>query len=163
MNKSPAGVAFLLALLVPIASASGQDHHGQMTARGAQTMGFDQEKTTHHFLLHEDGGTIEVTVKDRADKANLDAIRAHLPRIIKMFGSGDFSAPQFVHDENVPGTDGMARLRDRIAYAYEEVPAGARIRITTRHARALQAVHDFLKYQITDHKTGDPLHVTRTP
>ena len=154
-------LAFCLLLNTTVAVA--QDHHGRMTARGTQAMGFDQSKTTHHFYLHEDGGVIEVTVKDRKDRANLDAIRAHLPHIIKMFSAGDFSTPHFVHEANVPGTEAMTRLRDRIAYAYEEVPAGARVKITTRHARALLAVHEFLKYQITNHKTGDPLHVTRTP
>jgi hypothetical protein len=28
------------------------------------------------------------------------------------------------------------------------------------HARALLAVHEFLRFQITDHKTGDPLTVS---
>jgi hypothetical protein len=55
----------------------------------------------------------------------------------------------------------MKRLRDRIAYAYEDVPGGGRVRITTRHATALAAVHQFLRYQITDHKTGDRLEITR--
>ena len=144
-------------------SPQAQDHHTQMNARGEKAMGFDQEKTTHHFYLYEDGGAIEVTVKDRNDKANLAAIRMHLPHIVKMFAAGDFSSPHFVHEQNVPGTEGMTRLRDRIAYAFEELPAGGRVRITARHARALLAVHDFLKYQITDHKTGDPLHVSRVP
>ncbi|MBA3272236.1 MAG: hypothetical protein H0T71_17155 [Acidobacteria bacterium] len=150
-------------LVFSVAVSAAQDHHGQMTARGAHAMGFDQEKTTHHFYLHEGGGAIEVTVKDRKDLANLEAIRLHLPQIAKMFAAGDFSMPHFVHAPNVPGTEGMTRLRDRIAYAYEELPGGGRVRVTTRHARALQAVHEFLKYQITDHKTGDPLHVTRVP
>ena len=145
------------------AVAAAQDHHGQMATRGAHAMGFDQEKTTHHFYLYEDGGAIELTVKDGADAANLAAIRTHLPHIMKMFAAGDFSTPHFVHDRDVPGTEGMARLRDRIAYAYQEIPQGARLRITTRHAGALSAVHEFLSYQITDHGTGDPLQVKRAP
>jgi hypothetical protein len=145
------------------AAVAAQDHHGRMTARGAQAMGFDQAKTTHHFHLYEDGGAIEVTVKDRRDTANLAAIRTHLPHIMKMFAAGDFSTPHFVHDQNVPGAEGMARMRDRIGYAYEELKDGARLRITTRHARALSSVHAFLRYQIADHKTGDPLEVKRTP
>jgi hypothetical protein len=42
-------------------------------------MGFDREKTTHHFYLHTDGGAIGVPSKDPSDKADLQAIRAHLP------------------------------------------------------------------------------------
>lgn len=139
------------------------DHHAQMNARGEKAMGFDQQATTHHFYLYDDGGEIEVTVKDPKDKTNLDAIRSHLPHIAKMFSDGDFSTPHFVHAEDVPGTADMKRMRDRIAYAYEDLPNGGRVRITTRFARALSAIHEFLRYQITDHKTGDRPEVTRKP
>ena len=142
------------------AQAAQADHHAQMNARGDKAMGFDQHATIHHFYLHEDGGVIEVTVKDGGDKANLAAIRTHLPHIAKMFAAGDFSTPHFVHADAVPGTDAMKRLRDRITYAFEEIRDGGRVRMTTRHARALGAIHEFLRYQIADHKTGDSLHVT---
>ena len=32
--------------------------------RGAMVMGFDQARTTHHFLLFNDGGAIDVSVND---------------------------------------------------------------------------------------------------
>ena len=156
-------LAILLMLATVAAGQHGQDHHAQLNARGEKGMGFDQNATIHHFYLYEDGGAIEVTVKDPADKKNLEAIRSHLPHISKMFAAGDFSMPHFIHDENVPGTELMARNRDRIAYAYDDIPNGGRVRITTRFARALSAVHEFLRYQITDHRTGDPLEVTRRP
>jgi hypothetical protein len=157
----------LMALLVLSATALTQaqspDHHAQMTARGAHAMGFDQTKTTHHFYLYEDGGAIDVTVNDVQDQQNLTAIRTHLPHLVTMFGSGDFSMPGFVHDRAVPGADVMTENNGRIAYVYEEMPGGGRVRITTRVAVALKGVHDFLRFQITDHKTGDSLEVTRKP
>lgn len=157
-------IAWLAGLLVVAAGQAphggAQDHHGQMNARGDQAMGFDQAATTHHFYLYQDGGAIEVTVKDRRDKVNLAAIRAHLPHLIRMFAAGDFSTPQFVHAQDAGGTGEMARFKDRIAYAYDDMPLGGRIRVTTRHARALLAVHQFLQFQITEHQTGDPPRVT---
>ena len=135
------------------------DHQAHLDARGEKVMGFDQRATVHHFYLHEDGGTIQVTVKEANDRVNLTAIRAHLPELVKRFAAGDFSMPHVIHDNDTPGTATMARLRDRIAYAYENVPGGGRVRISTRHARALAAVHEFLRFQITDHKTGDSLEV----
>jgi len=33
------------------------------------------------------------------------------------------------------------------------------VRITTRDGEALAAVHEFLRYQIREHHTGDPLTV----
>ena len=144
-------------------TAGTPNPHEQMNARGAHAMGFDQEETFHHFLLYEDGGAIQITVKERRDKANLDAIRGHLPHLIQMFAAGNFSIPGFIHAQNPPGADRMARLKDRISYAYEEIRDGGRVRITTRHASALQAIHEFLRFQITEHNTGDSLEVMRVP
>jgi hypothetical protein len=56
---------------------AGQDPHTSMDERGAADMGFDQDRTAHHFLLFKDGGAIDVGVKDRSDTNNRDAIRSH--------------------------------------------------------------------------------------
>jgi hypothetical protein len=139
-----------------------QDPHSQMNQRGAMVMGFDQDKTTHHFYMYEDGGAIDVSVKDAADVKNRDAIRSHLPHIAMMFGDGNFDAPMMVHDsKNVPGTAAMTKLKDKIAYKYVETPKGGRVDITTTDKAALSAVHEFMKFQISDHKTGDPLTVRK--
>ena len=135
------------------------DPHAQMHARGNHVMGFDQDKTTHQFLLFEDGGAIDVRVNDAKDTANRDAVRSHLPHITRLFGAGDFSAPMEVHDTAVPGTKELAALKDRIQYTYVETGSGGRIDIVTTDREALDAVHRFLRYQITDHKTGDSLQV----
>lgn len=129
--------------------------HAQMNHRGAQVMGFDQDKTMHHFLLFEDGGAIDVSVKDAADKKNLDAIRAHLPHIAMKFGEGDFAAPALVHATDVPGTKELAELKGKLTWKYVETAKGGRVDIVTTDPAALSAVHAFLKYQIEDHKTGD--------
>jgi hypothetical protein len=143
----------------PGAATNEHHDHAAMNERGAHVMGFDQTKTTHHFLLFKNGGAIDVAVNDPADKSDLDAIRAQLPHIAMMFGSGNFEAPMLVHDTNVPGTAAMTRLKDRIAYHYVETAHGGRVDITTTDAEALAAVHAFLKFQISDHKTGDSLEV----
>jgi hypothetical protein len=156
---------FLFGLLVAAAPAPAQtpDHHAQMTTRGDHAMGFDQTKATHHFLLYDDGGAVEISVKDPQDRATLDAVRAHLPHIVQRFAAGDFSVPGFIHDREVPGTEAMKANKDRIAYVYEEIADGGRLRITTRAAPAVAGVHEFLRFQIADHRTGDPLEVRRTP
>jgi hypothetical protein len=141
----------LTAALVALQGAHASDQHGAMV------MGFDQDKTAHHFLLYDDGGTIAVRVKDPADTQNRDAIRSHLPHIAMMFGDGNFDAPMLVHNStSVPGTKTMASSKDRIRYTYVDTPTGGRVDIVTTDKDALAAVHAFLKYQITEHKTGDP-------
>ena len=123
-------------------------------------MGFDQARTTHHFLLFGDGGAIDVSVKDPADTKNRDAIRSHLPHLAVMFGEGNFAAPMLVHDSaNVPGTKTMAERKAAIRYQYVETATGGRVNILTSDPIALAAVHQFLKFQIVEHKTGDPATV----
>ena len=147
--------------LAALPSAAQNPHHG-MDQRGAAVMGFDQARTRHHFYLYDDGGAIDVAVKDQTDTVNRDAIRSHLPHIAMLFGQGDFAAPMLVHDsKNVPGVAEMARLKEKIAYVYAETPAGGRVDIRTRDAAALKAVHEFLKFQIADHQTGDSVEIRK--
>ncbi|MFZ0086121.1 MAG: hypothetical protein WA211_01660 [Candidatus Acidiferrales bacterium] len=135
------------------------EQHCAMMQRGDQAMGFSQEKSTHHFLLYKDGGAIKVTANEASDTATRDAIRQHLQHIAKMFSAGDFDVPAFIHGENPPGTAVMKSHADQIAFRYEAVECGAKIRITTTQPETLDAVHAFLQYQITDHETGDSLEV----
>jgi hypothetical protein len=48
---------------LPVSLAARQDHHATSDQRGAMVMGFDQARTTHHFMLFNDGGAIDVNVK----------------------------------------------------------------------------------------------------
>lgn len=50
----------------------------------------------------------------------------------------------------------MKALGAGILYQYEELENGARVRITTRTPAGLEAVHQFLRFQIEEHHTGDP-------
>jgi hypothetical protein len=127
---------------------------------GDQAMGFPHGKTTHHFRLYSDGGAIEVTANHRKDTENIQAIRSHLAHIVRLFSDGDFSIPMFVHDQVPPGVPVMKEKRDQISYSLEEISAGARLRIQTKNGEAVKAVHDFLRFQIEDHHTGDATGVT---
>jgi hypothetical protein len=155
----------LLALLVSVPALAQQppasDPHTQMNARGAHVMGFDQENTVHQFRLHTDGGAIDIRVRDRADRDNVASIRSHLPHIAEMFGGGNFEAPMLIHATDVPGTKAMAAAKDRIRFSYVETPVGGRVDITTTDPAALKAVHEFLRFQIADHQTGDSTAVTK--
>ena len=51
-------------------------------------MGFDQQKTTHHFVLLKTGGRIEVTAKDAGDREDTTAIRQHLRHFSDAFAAG---------------------------------------------------------------------------
>ena len=130
-------------------------HQAEVEKHGDEAMGFPHDKTTHHFRLYSDGGTIEVTVNDSKDSMNLQAIRSHLTHIVTMFSNGEFSIPMFVHDQMPPGVPVMKDKHAEISYSLEELPAGSRVRIKTTNADALKAVYDFLRFQIEDHHAGD--------
>jgi hypothetical protein len=130
-------------------------HMAEMDKRGDRAMGFDHMKTTHHFRLLEDGGAIEVTANNSEDSTSRDQIRQHLAQVAKMFASGDFAKPLEVHAQIPPGADTMSRLKDSIRYNFEQTDRGGRVRIKTANSEALAAVHSFLRFQISEHQTGD--------
>ena len=139
---------------------AASQHQADLNKHGDEVMGFSHDKTTHHFRLYSNGGAIEVIVNDSKDSTNLQAIRSHLTHIVTMFSEGDFSTPMFVHDQVPPGVPVMKNKHAEISYTFEELTAGGRVRIRTTNPDALKAIHEFMRYQITEHKTGDPLAVT---
>lgn len=158
----------VLALGIPAAltaqssssSSSCSAHHADshqkgVDERGDHVMGFDHTKTTHHFFLTPTGGAIEVSANASDDAASRDAIRSHLAHIATMFAAGDFEAPMLIHDQVPPGVPVMKRDRKQIAWTYEETPSGGRVVATTKDKTALDAIHEFLSFQIEDHRTGD--------
>jgi len=136
-----------------------QKHVQEMNERGNQAMGFDQAKTTHHFTLLADGGGIQVQANDSKDILSRNQIRQHLSQITKMFAAGDFSKPFAVHAQVPPGVETMKKLKAEINYSYEDIEGGARLRMVSANPEALAAIHEFLKFQINEHQTGDPLEV----
>jgi hypothetical protein len=128
----------------------------ELNKRGAEAMGFDQDKTTHHFRLSKTGGAIEVSAKDPADEVSREQIRTHLKLIAEQFAKGDFGKPLATHGELPPGVRTMQDRRNALTLKFEELPGGGRVRITASDAKATDAVHEFLKYQIQEHATGDP-------
>ena len=135
------------------------DAHSKMNERGEKGMGFSQTATTHHFFLKPDGGVIQVEANSAADAANRDNIRMHLTHIAKAFANGDFDIPMFVHDTVPPDVPEMKRLREKIRYSFEETPTGGRVVIATADKDSLTAIHKFLRFQIEEHKTGDPTEI----
>lgn len=139
----------------PIMHQSDSD----LNHRGEQGMGFSQTATTHHFLLKPDGGVIQVEVKESSGADQLAYVRMHLYHIAAAFQQGDFDIPMFVHDTIPPGEPEMKALRNQIRYTLEETKIGGRVVIASTNKNAVAAIHQFLIFQIQEHKTGDPLQV----
>ena len=132
-------------------------HFAGVEARGDQEMGFSHAATTHHFLLRTDGGEIRVDINSPQDAASRDQIRRHLFDIARSFTAGDFHTPMAVHDQVPPGVPALERLRAAVIYSYSDTDGGGRVELRTTNAEALRAIHEFLRFQIQEHRTGDPL------
>jgi hypothetical protein len=104
---------------------------------------------------------IAITVNDAADQATRDQIQTHLQEIAQSFARGDFEKPLMTHSEMPPGVTTMQRLKAAITYRFEATEDGGVVRITTSNADAREAIHDFLRYQIKEHATGDPISLRK--
>jgi TusA-related sulfurtransferase len=144
-------------------STAAGDHHAKVNERGDAVMGFDHETTTHHFRLTAGGGAIEITANDQADTESRAAIRSHLSHIAKMFAAGNYQAPMLIHDQVPPGVPVMIARKAKLRWTYEDLPAGARLVVATKDPDALSSIHDFLRFQIEDHQTGDVKEVPASP
>ena len=51
------------------------------------------------------------------------------------------------------------RLHVLCFHTFEELPAGGSVRIKTPNPEALKGVHEFLRFQIEDHHTGDTTEI----
>ncbi|MBI4455950.1 MAG: hypothetical protein HY644_08635 [Acidobacteria bacterium] len=131
--------------------------HRMMMQHGEKAMGFSQTQTTHHFFLKKDGGVIQVEANDPKDTHNRDLIRTHLVHLAQAFAAGDFSDPLAVHDKVPDGVLVMQRLKGDIRYTFEQTPQGGRVVIYTANSQALDAIHQFLRFQVSEHQTGDSL------
>jgi hypothetical protein len=130
-------------------------HAAKVDAKGDQAMGFSHEKTAHHFVLTSKGGMIIATTDDPKDTKSRTAIVGHFRHIAAAFKKGNFDMPMFIHDRIPPGVPEMKRLAAQIDYRVEETDTGGRVVITTADSTAVAAIHDFLRFQIDDHRTGD--------
>jgi hypothetical protein len=133
----------------------------ELKKRGAAAMGFDQDLTTHHFILTAHGGRIEVSANDPSDDMSVAQIRDHLAGIASAFANGDFGAPFATHGEMPPGVSTLRELKGLIRYEFEKTPRGGQVVVTSTDVKARSAIHDFLRYQIREHATGDPFTIAK--
>lgn len=165
MSRDRGGAVVALMLVVGLTSGCARAEDAGRTTnepdtafaalqeRGEAAMGVDQYTSTHFFDALPDGGRIELQ-RDVDDAEGVAQIRRHLREIAAAFEKGDFDTPAFVHMQTVPGTAVMAAKRDVITYTFSELPRGGELRIVTRDAEAISAIHEFMAFQRSDHRAS---------
>jgi hypothetical protein len=131
------------------------DHHAEMMRHGAEAMGFDQQTTSHHFTKTRSGGVVRVTANNPDDTEIVGHINVHFRTIASQFARGDFRAPELTHGQVPSGVATMQRLREKITYTAHPIAGGAELIISSTDQRAVDAIHQFIDFQIRDHETGD--------
>jgi uncharacterized protein (TIGR03435 family) len=147
----------------PMHDSTHDKHAADVDMRGDHAMGFSHETSKHHFELLSDGGIIQVDALSDSDTATRDQIRQHLAHIAAMFSANVFDIPMFIHGMVPPGVPTMKEKHAEITYSYMAMATGGMVRITTLDPVALKAVHDFLEFQIEDHRTGDSAQGSPAP
>jgi hypothetical protein len=133
--------------------AAADSGFAEVQRRGRTAMGVDQYTSSHVFQPLPDGGRIELQ-RDTIDSAGRARILEHMGEIARAFKAGDFTVPGLVHAREVPGTAVMAARRTTISYEVESLPRGAAVRLTSRDSSAIEAIHEFLAFQLQDHRAG---------
>jgi hypothetical protein len=135
--------------------AAAAQKHGDAVDERHDTMGFSHDVSKHTFRLTAGGGAIELRALDARDGETVRAIRTHLRKIARDFEKGDFSTPEFIHGGAPDGVAVMIERKGSIGYRFETLPDGALVIISSKDRDAIAAVHQFLRFQIDEHRTGD--------
>lgn len=124
----------------------------EVAERGAHVMPFDLEKTLHVFSKTENGGLQQVVVKDKSDTEQIRLIRSHLSKISGEFKRGDFSNPERIHGESMPGLAELKKAKPgEIKIEYAELPDGAQIDYSSNSPKLIDAIHQWFDAQLSDH------------
>jgi len=78
-----------------------------------------------------------------------------------MFSAGNFDVPMFIHDTTPPGVPMMKKLQSEIHYRYQETDTGGKVVMDAVNPEAVKAIHEFFRFQITEHQTGDTMKPSR--
>jgi hypothetical protein len=154
----------LLLAFAGTAHAQGMDHAAHMAEmsraqrqaevakRGVDVMPFSLPATTHIFTKSAQGGVQQVVARKAADVAQVKLVRQHLREIREQFLKGDFSGPDHIHGQSMPG---LAELKlaqpGQIAIAYKDIRGGAQLVYKTSDAALVAALHKWFDAQLSDH------------
>ena len=119
--------------------------------KGSLVMPFDLSQTTHIFQKTDTGGVQQVRVKDASDKEQIAMVQSHLKKEAERFSQGDFSDPQALHGESMPGLSVLAGAQGRFTVEYVDLVDGGQINYITGDEEVLDALHMWFMAQLQDH------------
>lgn len=126
---------------------------------GTTVMPFDLDQTLHIFNKTEAGGIQQVIAKDAADKSQIKLIRSHLRKIANDFKQADFSDPEKIHGEDMPGLNALrSAAPGAITLQYRDLPDGAEISYSSEKPELINGIHQWFDAQLRDHGRHATMH-----
>ncbi|MGZ8137249.1 MAG: aspartate carbamoyltransferase [Methylococcaceae bacterium] len=144
-------VLLLTANAVAAIEPATTERQDEVAERGSKVMPFDLQKTLHIFNKTETGGVQQVIAKDTADSEQIRLIRQHLAQIAARFAQGNFSGPQRIHGNDMPGVKELSATADRVQFNYQDLPNGGQIDYVTDAPELITAIHRYFDAQLSDH------------
>ncbi len=161
MNRIMVRVSPVFFLLLALTSAAWSQSpaptDNDLDARFSKALGTDTNKVTQHYHLVKNGGVIEFAAKDPSDTATIVAIQKYLNAQKDLFEKGKTDADADAHGRIPDGLPVLKKLRNEITFFAVKNEDGAVLRMFTTNLQARQAIQEFMKFEINEHKTGDPL------
>ncbi|POZ52023.1 aspartate carbamoyltransferase [Methylovulum psychrotolerans] len=119
--------------------------------RGSHVMPFSLEKTLHIFKPTDNGGIQQVIAKEAGGSAQIALIRQHLAGLSAQFVKGDFSGPQRIHGNDMPGVKELSTAAGQVHFAYQDLPDGGQIAFVSDEPGLIAAIHAYFTAQLSDH------------
>lgn len=152
-------ISILAALLIIVPLASAQTAMGdptqEMNARFSKALGVSLDKVALHYYLVKNGGVIELASKDPNDTATIEAIQKYLQTQKDLWEKGKDPVTE-VHGKAPESVNLMRKLRNDITFYTAKTDTGAVLRMFSINNQARGAIQEYLKFEIEEHKTGDP-------
>lgn len=148
-------IAFLALAALASAQAAPQDPFEEMNARFSRVLGVSVEKIVLHFYLVKNGGVIDLTAKDPKDAITVNAIQKYLQNQKELWEKGKESAVTDIHEKPPESAATMRKLRNDITFYAAKTDNGGDLRMFSINEQARVAIQDYMRFEITEHKTGD--------
>jgi hypothetical protein len=126
------------------------ERQAEVARRGRPVMGFDLDRTRHHFAPTANGGVLTVTSRD-GDAAQVRRVRSHLNYQAKAFQRGDWANPVQIHGAEMPGLSALMAARGNLKIQYRTVVRGGRITFVSKSRDVTSALHRWFDAQNRDH------------
>lgn len=145
-------ITLFFAVSVYAAGSASAERVEAIAQRSAQVMPFSLDQTLHVFDKTAKGGVQRVIAKDDNNSLQVRLIREHLSKIAGEFSKRDFSDPERIHGETMPGLPELrAAKAEQIEVTYSELPNGAQIEYSTELPKLIDAIHRWFDAQLSDH------------